>query len=183
MKKKRATLPASVRNAMNRAEGDAFENRVIAGCVIYEARSIAKIEKTPEPVKQLTKMDSRGRFTACYEKRAQPDFKGTLKGGRCIVFDAKSTEKTQIEYRVVKKHQVMALDEHSRLGASCLVVVGFQHRGSYAVPWDVWKNMKRIFGRLYLTEADIQAFKVEEKDEAVLFLNRVEQPLRKAKEE
>ena len=71
--------------------GKNFEFQIENICRIYEEKKLAKIEKTPEPVKVLQHIDN-GHFDAIFTKAAQPDFKGTLKGGRTVVFDAKFTK-------------------------------------------------------------------------------------------
>ena len=48
--------------------GELFEKLVEASCRHYRETGQAVIEKTPEPMKPLSGMDSRGRFQACFTK-------------------------------------------------------------------------------------------------------------------
>ena len=73
----------------NRAQGEALEGQVIAACGFYNAVGLAAIDKTPEPMKVLQRLEE-GRFICCFQKKAQPDFQGTLSSGRSVMFDAKT---------------------------------------------------------------------------------------------
>lgn len=84
---RRPTRPRSTsgrRSAANRPglAGSYFEAMISGSCDYYLDRGLAKIEKTPEPMKPLGPKNYKGQFLACYTKQAQPDYKGTLKGGR-----------------------------------------------------------------------------------------------------
>ena len=77
-------------NKVNNAQGHFFEQAIKAACALYASHGRATADKTPEPFRVLEKSRDgifKGRFTA----RAQPDFQGTLAGGRSIVFEAKYT--------------------------------------------------------------------------------------------
>lgn len=76
--------------AVSRAQGKHFEEYIDLSLHYYEQRGEAVVEKTPEPMRP-TKDLGNGKFIAYYEKAAQPDYKGTLKGGRAVVFEAKYT--------------------------------------------------------------------------------------------
>lgn len=112
---------------INRELGKIFENTVDTICEVYEMNGLARIEKTPEPMKVLKYIDN-GRFEAVFEKNAQPDFKGTVKGGRTVVFDAKFTEADRIRYQVLSDYQRETLIKYSKLGAMAFVLVGFANR-------------------------------------------------------
>ena len=73
-----------------RQKGQYFEQRLDSTFDYYRERGYAEIEKTPEPMKVI-KPEGNGRFLACYTKKAQVDYKGTLKGGRTVLFEAKFT--------------------------------------------------------------------------------------------
>ena len=83
----------------------------------YLSRSLAKIEKTPEPMKPLGAKNRKGQFLACYTKQAQPDYGGTLNGGRSIYFEAKHTDDERIEQRRLTQEQQDDLEAHHKLGA------------------------------------------------------------------
>ena len=82
--------------AVSRAQGKHFEEYIDLSLRYYEQRGEAVVEKTPEPMRP-TKDLGNGKFIAYYEKAAQPDYKGTLKGGRAVVFEAKYTHSAQME--------------------------------------------------------------------------------------
>ena len=151
----------SQRGAQNRAAGEHFEKLIEASLIWYKLRGTAEVEKTPEPMKQLSKPDKRGRFLACYEKAAQPDFKGTLAGGRSVVFDAKHTIADKIEYKVVSKDQAERLEHHHKLGAAAYVVVGLGFEDFYRVPWEVWCDMKEIYGHKHMKRDELESFRVQ----------------------
>ena len=73
-----------------RQKGQYFEQRLDSTFDYYRDRGYALIEKPPEPMKVI-KPEGNGRFLACYTKKAQVDYKGTLKGGRTILIEAKFT--------------------------------------------------------------------------------------------
>lgn len=74
----------------SREKGLFFENMILDSARFYESRGILVIDKTPEPMRVLGVSDrSQGRFIACFEKQAQPDFKGILKDSTMVLFDAK----------------------------------------------------------------------------------------------
>lgn len=99
-------------------------------------------EKTPEPVKVLSRPDAQGRFKACFAKKAQCDYAGTLPGGQSFRAEAKATMGERIETRVVRSEQREYLAEHQRYGAVCVVIAGFCSPTGrwdiFCVPYDRW---------------------------------------------
>ena len=77
-------------NKVNNAQGHFFESAIKAACALYSDRERADVDKTPEPFRVLEKSRD-GKFKGRFTARAQPDFQGTLDGGRSIVFEAKYT--------------------------------------------------------------------------------------------
>lgn len=150
-----------IKGARNKRNGKQFEELIETACEQYFLDKVAKIEKTPEPIKQLGPMQPNGRFIAAYEKTAQVDFKGTLKGGRTVCFDAKHTETDRIQRSAISDDQEECLDGYMEMGATCFVLVSFSFRDFFRVPWGVWKNMKQIYGRKYLKPEDIEQYRVE----------------------
>ena len=138
----------------NRELGKLFEEEVQIICDVYESENLARIEKTPEPMKILKHVDE-GRFEAVFEKSAQPDFKGTIKGGRSVVFDAKYTESDRINYAVLKKHQRDILNKYQELGAMAFILVGFGNGKIYKIDIDDWSNMKAKFGRQFILQSEL----------------------------
>ena len=151
----------SMRGLQSKREGEYFENLIEASLEWYRIRGEAEIQKTPEPMKPLGKANSRGQFLACFTKAAQPDFKGTLYGGRSVVFEAKHTTSDRIEYKAVTEEQGKRLEQHERLGAEAFVLVAFGLQDFYRIPWEVWRSMKEIFGYKHIKQTQLEPFRVQ----------------------
>lgn len=149
------------RGFQSRIEGGLFEDMIQASCEWYRGKGLAYIEKTPEPMRPLSPPNDRGQFKACYIKAGQPDFKGTLIGGRAIVFEAKHTGDDRIEYGRLTAEQVQSLTDHDRLGAAAYVMVSFKLQNFYRIPWSVWRDMKELYGRKYIKEAELAPYRVK----------------------
>lgn len=152
---------AMLTGSRSRAAGEELERIIGASCLHYRLNGQAEIEKTPEPARQLTKMDRYGRFTACYEKKAQPDYKGTLAGGRSVVFEAKHTDADRLQQSAVTEEQEKRLNWHMGLGAECFILVSFGFRQFFKVPWEVFRTMKEHYGRKYIKPEDVQEYLVK----------------------
>lgn len=141
----------------NKAVGKEFEELIERSCQAYAAENKALIDKTPEPMRVVRRMNDGAHFTCVFEKKAQPDFKGTLKGGQAIVFEAKFTNSGQIRQDAVTYEQAKCLDLHQALGAECFVLVCFSFESFCRIPWPIWTTMKELYGRKYMTctEAEI----------------------------
>lgn len=148
------------RGKQSKVAGEHFENMITASLLWYEQHGAACIEKTPEPMKPLRAPDRQGRFLACYVKAGQPDFKGTLDGGRSVVFEAKHTDDERIKYERLTDEQIEKLDTHHKLGAVAFVLVSFGLEGFYRIPWEVWRDMKKIYGRKYITRKEAERYRV-----------------------
>ena len=101
-----------------------------------------------------------GRFTAVYTKAAQVDFSGTMRGGRSVRFEAKQTDSDRFERKRLTDEQMDDLRGHEKLGALCFVILCFGFDHFYRVPWRIWDDMKGIFGRQYVTEADLPEYRI-----------------------
>ena len=128
---------------MNNKQGSFFENRIIGGCIGYDLFNRAFIEKTPEPFK-ISKPIGQGKFQGSFTKKAQPDFKGTLKFGKAIVFEAKYTSQDKMNASVLSDEQIKCLKKHYDLGAITGVVIGIKER-AFFVPWRLWSVMKEEY--------------------------------------
>jgi recombination protein U len=166
-------------NKLNNAQGQHFESEILAGCRYYEQHKIAMIDKTPEPFK-VTKKSKDGIFTGRFGTAAQPDFQGTLHGGRSIMFEAKRTGKDRINQNVLTDTQMQVLEKHNRLGALCGVCVSIQD-DFFFIPWNVWRDMKELYGRKYIMGADVIEYKVKF-DGAVYFLGNMQGAERRNRE-
>lgn len=155
-----AHYKATVAGRRSRAAGEMWEEMIEAACRHYRLAGTAEITKTPEPMKPLGRPNSRGQFTACYTKQAQPDYKGTLKGGQAVVFEAKHTDGDRLQQSVVSEEQEKQLDRHAALGAECFVLVSFGFQQFFKIPWEVFRDMKARYGRKYIKPEDVQEYKV-----------------------
>lgn len=140
----------------NRESGKAFEKLVDAACEDYMKQKIAFIEKTPEPMKVIRSLGS-GRFEAYFEKQAQPDYKGTLRNGRCVCFDAKHTSGDRIEKSRLSVEQEESLRFHHQMGAVSFILVGFNMMEFYVIPWSVWNEMEKLFRYKHIKHEELMS--------------------------
>lgn len=170
-----------IRGAQSRIVGEHFENLISASLLWYEQRGLACIEKTPENMKPLRPPNNQGQFLACYVKAAQPDFKGTLTGGRSVVFEAKHTDDDRIKYDRLTDEQVEKLTTHHALGAAAFVMVSFGLQAFYRVPWEVWRDMKATFGRKYIKQTELEPYRVQYMSGVLKLLEGIELGYNKTK--
>lgn len=149
-----------IQGQINHYLGENFENRITDICKYYEINNLAKIEKTPEPMKILKHIEN-GHFETIFTKAAQPDFKGCIKGGRTVVFDAKFTEADRITYGALSDYQRETLLNYQELGAMAFVVIGFSNGKIYKVGINEWNNMKQSFGRKYILQQELDEMLLE----------------------
>ena len=153
-----AEYRASIQGKLNRAQGLKFEEIVDEACDHYRTMGLAYIEKTPEPMKVIGVLNRRlGQFKAVFTKAAQPDYKGTMAGGRSVAFEAKHTETDRIKQDAVTEEQRDALNTHEAMGALCFVIVCLGDN-YYRVPWAKWKTMKEDCGHKYMNAADLHPY-------------------------
>lgn len=156
----RKQAAAAVRGKANRAAGSLFEQMIDRACLWYAEKGIAVIEKTPEPMRPISKPNRAGQFKACYIKQAQPDYKGTIHGGQTIVLEAKHTDLDRIAFERVSEEQQRELAAYHSMGAVAVVLISFAMQRFYCVPWTMWRDMKVHFGRKYIKAEDIPEFRV-----------------------
>lgn len=143
----------------NNAQGHFLEGYIKGACDLYKARGVAVVEQIPEPFR-TTKTGRDGTFTGRFLSAAQPDFMGTLRGGRSICFEAKYTRTDRILQSVLTEEQRDSLERHWAMGAVAGVCVGIGDVFGL-VPWSVWRAMKQLYGRKYMTAEDMEAFRVK----------------------
>lgn len=148
-------LNRQLQGQINRELGKNFEEQVEVICEIYKQNKLAIIEKTPEPMKILKHIEN-GRFETVFTKSAQPDFKGSLKGGQTVVFDAKFTETSKITYQALSDFQRETLMAYRELGARAFVLVGFVDGSMYPVDINMWANMQNIFGHKHIKQVELE---------------------------
>lgn len=166
----------SVIGYRSRAVGGMFENILSVACDYYREIGIAIIEKTPEPMRPIKPYGDRrrGQYIACFEKQAQPDYKGVLCDGVAVIFEAKHTDKERIQESAITETQRKNLDDFLRLGAKCFVMVSMGFENFYRVPWSVFGGMKANFGRKYMTLEDLDPYRLPQKRGTLLILEGVE---------
>lgn len=123
-----------LQGAISRAQGKRFEERLDNSFAYYADRGFAVVEKTPEPMRPTRNLGN-GKFIAFFEKKAQPDYKGTIKGGRTVLFEAKFTSTDRITQDRVGRDQSEYLSRYQKLGARCYVVAGFASGDVYRIPY------------------------------------------------
>lgn len=163
-------LKRKYQNQKNNAQGKHFENYISGACITYAHQGRAKVEKVSEPFRVLKKYRDgtfEGRFTAL----AQPDFQGTIQGGQSIVFEAKYTTTDRIKRGVLSNMQMEALEHHYKLGAIAGICAGIRDN-SFFIPWVIWRDMKKLYGRQYLKVEDIEEYRVRFNG-SVMFLDHV----------
>lgn len=149
---------ASIQGKRNRTQGLKFEEIIDEACEHYRNMGLAYIEKNPEPMRVIGVINRKlGHFKAIFTKAAQPDYKGTMQGGRAIVFEAKHTETDRIKQDAVTEDQWKAMDLHEAMGAACFVLVSLG-TDYYRVPWKHWKTMKEDCGHKYMNAADLHPY-------------------------
>lgn len=157
----------------SKAAGGTFEQWISSACQYYLDKGFAHIEKTPEPFHMIRALPN-GKVEGYYEKKGQPDYKGILCDGTGIMFEAKHTDTDRIKQEVVTEAQKESLDIYEGFGAQCFVMVSFGLVKFYRVPWSVWKRMKELFGRKYMTERDLEPYRLQERCNTILILEGVE---------
>ena len=158
-------MDKTLRAKRNKASGQMFENIISHSCDCYEREMLAKIEKQEEALAPIKPMGA-GRFLAAYKERSGVDYKGTLKGGRAIVFEAKHTDTEVMERKRVKEWQLEYLKTHHELGAVAFVLVSFGLERFYRIPFPCWLEMKTHIGKMSFGEKDVERFRIK-----ALFIN------------
>lgn len=163
----------------NNAQGHFFEGFIKTACAVYKQKGIAYVEKMPEPFMVLEKKD-RGIFKGRFIAHAQPDFMGTLSGGRSICFEAKYTSTDKLAQTVLTAEQWDSLEQHWKAGAKAGVCAGIGNVYAF-IPWPVWRSMQEIYGHKYMTAEDLEPYRVKFNG-ACMFLDPVSPPTAEAVE-
>ena len=142
----------------NNAQGHFFEGFIKTACAVYKQKGIACVEKMPEPFMVLEKRD-KGIFKGRFIAHAQPDFMGTLSGGRSICFEAKYTSTDKLGQNILTGEQWDSLEQHWKAGAKAGVCAGIGNVYAF-IPWPVWRSMQDIYGRKYMTAEDLEPYRV-----------------------
>lgn len=151
--------------------GSNFERLIEMSCAYYQQMGVAHIQKTPEPFRLLRKQGSQA--IGIYEKKAQPDFTGTLKGGKSIVFEAKHTNGTNMPFDRINDTQERDLAYHSHLGARASIIVSFSMKHFYMVPYADWKELKETIGKKSVNQSDLVDYQLSTEKGILNFLEGV----------
>ena len=176
-------IKRSQQGLQSRRAGEHFENMISASLRWYEDKGVACVEKTPEPMKPLRAPNRQGQFLACYVKAGQPDYKGTLNGGRAVVFEAKHTDSDRIEHSRLTQEQADRLELHHKLGAAAFVLVSFGLRDFYRIPWEVWRDMKAIYGHKHMKQPECEPYRVQYMAGVIKMLEGIELRYNEQKEQ
>lgn len=167
-----------VQGSISHALGESFEAQILTACEYYRSVCHAEIDKTPEPIKVISGRHQNASgcwsFEAVFTKQAQPDFQGTIDGGRSVVFEAKATDKDRILQSAVTEEQARALESHANMGALAFVLVCLRGRAVYRVMWEDWQNMKELFGHKYMTAVELEPYRVQMRRGVIRFLGNPE---------
>ena len=157
--KEAAKLRQSARASHRRDLGAEFERQISAACDLYRETGEADIEKTPEPMRPIRSLGD-GKFIAFFEKPAQPDYTGVMRGGISVMFEAKATETDKMHQDRVTETQTRKLQTNAALGGWSFVLCQYASGRVYRIPWQQWAAMKETWGRKYITEEDAAEYAV-----------------------
>lgn len=143
--------------------GQRFEQILDKYFSFYAEMGYCNIEKTPEPFKFIKPYTS-NLFVGCFLKSAQPDYKGTLKGGRSIVLEAKSVSGGKIQLSALTENELKELIRHRNLGAcSGVLVYDSEMSNIYLLPIVLIEKMEEIFNKKHIKLKQVKKFIITEK--------------------
>ena len=143
--------------------GKQFEKLLDGYFAYWKAAGLFSIEKTPEPYRYIKPCGGAGgMFIATFAKSAQPDYKGTLNGGRAIVLEAKSISKDRINLSQLTETEAAELHLHYRLGAISGVIVYEQETNLiYFFPAKLFCKIDELTGFKHIKFKDAGAFIID----------------------
>ena len=146
----------SASNRATRQKGREFEEMLLRACAVYKANGTAVIGKVPEARRVVGRTGGRSSMMICVnDHKADPDFMGAVApDGKCMIFDAKHTDKDRILSNALTVHQKEILEGHYACGSDCFVCVSFGFEKYFLIPYSIWRNMKEVFGRQYILPED-----------------------------
>lgn len=157
-----------VRGKRSKSYGDQLEKLIELSCKRYANKGIAYINKTFPPFTAIRRQ--RGQVVGFYGSTGQPDFAGTLKSGRSIVFEAKHTNSTNIPFERIAEHQKQALKKHHELGAKAFVLIAFKLDDIYKVPINDWVELEETINKKSVNEKDLAEYKLDKTKGMISFL-------------
>ncbi len=157
-----------IRGKKSKALGDQFERLIELSCKRYASRGEAYINKTFPPFTTIRRQGNQ--VVGFYNKSGQPDFIGTLKGGRSVVFEAKHTSGTNIPFERIARHQKEALNAHCDLGAEAFILITFKLDDIYKIPIKDWLHLEKTINKKSVNEKDLLEHKLSNNDGLIDFL-------------
>lgn len=85
-----------------------------------------------------------------------------------------NTDSDRIRQNVVTDTQWESFDIYEKFGAHCYVMVSLGLTKFYRVPWATWKKMKELFCHKFMTEQELEPYRLQEKQCTILILEGVE---------
>lgn len=160
-----------MRGYKSKYNGARFELIIEHACSVYAHRGIAMIEKTPEPLKMI-RAGRGNEVIAVFEKKAQPDFQGTLQGGKSIVFEAKHTNDNNIKFDRITPTQHKYLTKHELLGASVYIIISFNFKRFFLVPYYHWVCLGESLNKKSVNGQDLKKYEIDLERGFLDFLGR-----------
>lgn len=141
--------------AVAHARGDAFEALLSRHHAAALAEGLADVRKVGAPVAV-----GRGGAPKAWTGVGPADYVGTLRGGRSLVVEAKSTA-TRLSLADIPEHQRAHLDANAALGGLSLLALHVYTCGVYVVEWTAapWRVTERVVREV--VEVDGRKVKVQ----------------------
>ena len=156
------------RGKRGKAYGDQFENLIELSCKRCAQQGLAYINKTFPPFTTIRRQGNQ--VVGFYGSSGQPDFAGTLKNGRSVVFEAKHTNSTNIPFERIAEHQKQSLKRHHELGAESFILIAFKLDDIYKVPINDWLKLEKTVDKKSLNEKDLAKYKLSKGKGLINFL-------------
>lgn len=161
------TIMTSEAGRRRRSAGKAAEDALQIVHVAAMNRSAAWIRKVPTAYKVIQSLGN-GRLVVVPEEKVGVDYVGVLPGGRALYVECKKCSDDIFPVSNVAPNQRQELDEASRLGASCWVVIVWDPKSEQvrarlakknvrqpalvAIPWDIVRQFGTSIPRDVLVE-------------------------------
>jgi recombination protein U len=130
-------------------KGRALEELIIYQNELYKSKGIANIQKISTPWKVIR--SGKNIISAFPEEKSTVDFRGTVKGGIPVSFDAKESEDINgLLLKYIEPHQIDYIRDAMSLGEKSFILCSINPLGKrYIIPgvvvleyWDRWQANK-----------------------------------------
>lgn len=118
-------------------QGKDLESALTDQCDMLRRYGRADVEKKTNPLRIIRPLDAR-QFVCVKTKSETVDFNGTIKGGRAVYFEAKSTRQAdRFPFALVGDAQIDFMRRHAALdGIAFLYAASLTHGREYVLPVD-----------------------------------------------